>query len=266
MFGILENLDKCREWWTPTFNVPYPRLPIRKAARRRANHPPRDGCRGTSNLQESAGMCNKAVRDLPSGVRAASKVESFFCKARSYVPNVENFAAAISLLDPCAPSRLPTFRNLSLSLPFPSSLWVRALFSTHFESARRADKEFGSLSLRQIHDKFARYFRALRWTRISFYGAADFIVRQNCPGRSFVNVLDVMCATDFQSTAWYRTREESPRVSYHQWSPILIGILINQYPVLIILSRSLINNLLTFTDFILELEMMEEIIFRTFYD
>lgn len=70
--------------------------------------------------QESAGMCNKAVRDPPSGVRAASKVESFFCKARSYVPNVENFAAAISLLDPRAhPS--PS-RNLSLSLPLPPSL------------------------------------------------------------------------------------------------------------------------------------------------
>lgn len=58
--------------------------------------------------EESAGMCNKAVRDPPSGVRAASKVESFFCKARSYVPNVENFAAAISLLDPYArPALLP---------------------------------------------------------------------------------------------------------------------------------------------------------------
>lgn len=137
--------------------------------------------------EESTGMCNKAVRDPPSGVRAASKVESFFCKARSYVPNVENFAAAISLLDPCAhPAVAPAFRNLSLSLPFPPCpLSTRVLFRA-FESARWQGIVSGS-SLRRIFEKFGGYFRALQWTGISFYGAADFIVRQNCPGRSFVN-------------------------------------------------------------------------------
>lgn len=86
--------------------------------------------------EESAGMCNKAVRDPSSGVRAASKVESFFCKARSYVPNVENFAAAISLLDPCARPATLTFRKLSLSLPFPRAPFEHARPFPHFESAR----------------------------------------------------------------------------------------------------------------------------------
>lgn len=167
--------------------------------------------------EESTGMCNKAVRDPPSGVRAASKVESFFCKARSYVPNVENFAAAISLLDPCAhpahpPPPSPTFRNLSLSLPFPPfPLSTLVLFRV---SRARADKERSSL--RRIPRKFARYFRALRWTGISFYGAADFIVRQNCP-RRILRECSTWCAEWTSGSTACNARRIAAR--FLRWSP-----------------------------------------------
>lgn len=123
-----------------------PRYPVGAfaLATDRANYP--RGCKRCAEPKRKVPEC--AIK--PRGTRraeytAASKVESFFYKVRSYVPNVGNFTAAISLLGlvptrrrPPLPARPLALHERSTNLPPPPSLTIyRCTLSSALFSAFR---------------------------------------------------------------------------------------------------------------------------------
>lgn len=155
MFGILENLNKCGGWWTP--------LPSRHSPSVESREPPSrmDARARDRNEEESAGMCNKAVRDLRGGVRA-------------YIQQpVKLKAFSIKYADTCQTSKISRCGNIArtpgsrvyppppvpqspFKFPFAVVLWTSAPFPT-FRSFENTHWQgiVGRSSLRRIPRKFA---------------------------------------------------------------------------------------------------------------
>lgn len=143
--------------------------------------------------------------------RATSKVESFFYKVR-----VTCQTSKISRCGNNACTRrfrvYSSFLLVSQSLhkfPFAVVLWTPVPFLTfRARSGTRIDKE---LSADRPWDKFPgslrRCLRALWWTRISFYDTADFIVWQNCLGRSGLLECPMVCGMNPHKYSVCNTKE-----------------------------------------------------------